>query len=593
MAVVLHVPTAAWVAPVAQHFEELFGSRWIAYARDGSSRSNHVASKGSEEVASDLSRGRCVVGIAADLNTLPSTLVNVADLRLQISTPAPGIIRNAIGRFCGKSPKDGSDCDVLGLDISELVAAFRPGSSAEQIVDRLAATASTIRGGGRTDIPDLKTAFEYGKARAWGLNLARDISDYRAGRLTWADLPRGVVLYSEPGLGKSLYPHSLSSACGLPIITTSAADWFMSDQGYLNDVIRSMRSVFERAKAMAPCILFVDEIDSIPNRATLSSRNADFWKPLCNDILLWLDNAISDTRRGVIVIGATNNVSAIDPALTRPGRLEQTIEIERPDLAGALNILKYHSRGDIPESDLAEIAFLAERSTGAEIMLAVREARRLARHANVALSADHLRTVLLPMDDIAPHMLWRVCVHEAGHAISSLAVKSGRLQRCVVRIKDGASGHTLIEPDTEYALTRKAIEDRAVVLLSGRAAEHVLMESESIGAGGKETSDLAQATELMSSLQASSGMGATLTYLASPTEALGAIRINTDLRKLVEADLQKLQARARGLMVQYRPVVFEVAQALRKSRHLSGAAVRQIFENRPIKSIEAAEPCRS
>jgi cell division protease FtsH len=234
---------------------------------------------------------------------------------------------------------------------------------------------------------------------------------------------------------------------------------------YLNDVIRAQRQVFAQVAAAAPCLLFLDEIDAIPNRSTMSHRNRDYWTPLVNDLLSNLDNAVAGKREGIIVIGATNHIANLDPALIRPGRLERTIEIERPDQKGTLNILRHHVAGAIPDSELAEIAALIETSTGAEIMQHVRDARRLARQADRPFSVRDLREIVLPETHVAPDLLWRICVHEAAHAIAALALNCGRVKRCVVRDGAGQHGVTQLEAADGDLPTRSGIEDRAVVAL--------------------------------------------------------------------------------------------------------------------------------
>src|ERR1700722_3154353 len=223
--------------------------------------------------------------------------------------------------------------------------------------------------------------------------------------------------------------------------------------------------MFERAAALAPCILFLDEIDALPNRATMSPRGADWWIPVITDFLLSLDNAVAGKRTGLVVIGATNNIKGVDAAVLRPGRLERAIEIGRPDHAGAANILRYHLNGELSDADLADIAHLMDGSTGAEIMMAVRGARRIARYAGRTLERDDLRQTIAPVEDMAPDALKRASVHEAAHAVASLVVPSGVLKRCIVGSAAGSLGQTLIQMDKKDLLTRDSVERRAVVLL--------------------------------------------------------------------------------------------------------------------------------
>ncbi|WGD52439.1 AAA family ATPase [Bradyrhizobium sp. CB1650] len=609
LAAIVVVPSPAWVGPMTNYFRVTFGGRWLLQARDGKSRTQN-SEIGSDEVSRDLARGLCVAGISADAMLLPRALVASVDITVHVAPPTSAVLRTAIARFAKRPPKDLPPGLGLGLDLHEIVACFRPGSGPQKIARRLESATLALRGGEHgVRVPDLAEALEYGEARTWGMQLARDLGDYRKGLISWNDLPKGVVLVSEPGLGKSLYAHSLSRHCGLPIVVSSVADWFTQGRSYLDEVIRSMRAVFDKAAALAGspnreynhkvksgCILFLDEIDAIPNRATLDGRNRDFWLPILTDLLLRLDNAC-DPRAGVILVSATNNPQGIDPALLRPGRLEKMIKIERPGPEGVLNILKFHVAGAVPERELAELAAVADRSTGAEIMAWVREARRIARQAGRPLKADDLRAAAMNVKELPPETDWRICVHEAGHAASALAIGHGQVMHCVVGSRVGTENRTLINADQGDLATRSTIEDRATVLLAGRSAERVLLkDGQSIGAGGDSESDIGLATEAIASLHLSWGLGSTVSYLGTRSQVVEAVRYDSSLRALVEADLQRLQARADKIVEIHRDAVVAIAKALQKSRQLRGDAVRAIFEQHlPVRAgkVKGAKSCLS
>jgi hypothetical protein len=206
------VPTPHWVEPVASYFETTFGEHWSMTVRDGSNRSQHQAAVGSDDVATSLSNGRCVVGIAADRKILPQALTIGADLTIRLKAPRGDVVSDAIRRFTARRPMGRiEDNIVMGLDITDLIAAFRKGCSAKSIVTRLKAASIALKGGGvePEHLPLLETAVEYGRARTWGLNLARDIAEYRAGRLPWSAIDRGAVLPFRTWNGQvSLFPDS-------------------------------------------------------------------------------------------------------------------------------------------------------------------------------------------------------------------------------------------------------------------------------------------------------------------------------------------------------------------------------------------------
>lgn len=581
--IAVHVPTTSWVKPVQSHIEAYFKGNWQIYAREGSNRSRDKASVGSDEVVSDILLGRPVIGIAANLEILPGALTVSADTIIKIPLPSAKIVSEAIRRFTGRSCRCNIENSIVaGLDFEDILATFRPGSSASEITRRLTAAARERRGSSTSneDVPQLSSAVEYGAAREWGMTLARDIADYRAGLINWNAIDRGVVIHSEPGLGKSLYARMLARECGLPLVISSVGELFATSAGDLGAVIRAERAVFAKASALAPCILFWDELDALPSRASLSTRNRDWWLPVVTDYLTNLDSAVANQRELVIVVGATNFVEHLDPALLRPGRFERTIHIERPDLDGTVNILRYHVRdASFSDAELVEIARMIEFSTGAEIMMMVRDARRRARHAKRKLSIDDLRSVALPEgDSISQPQLLRASVHEAGHAIAALVLSSGVLKKAVIRNgKQGSIGSTHIEFDmTTDGLTRETIEHHVTMLLSGRAAEKVLLGAESIGAGGVDTSDLAHATRLISALHISFGLGDTLTYLGPSADAQERLSYDPLLRDRVEKHLRALQKRAYELVDEHREAIERVASSLSERRYLSGDAIREI-----------------
>jgi ATP-dependent Zn protease len=430
-------------------------------------------------------------------------------------------------------------------------------------------------------LPSLQSAVEYGDARVWGLSLARDIADFKASRIGWQEVDRGAVVHSEPGCGKSLFARILAQACGVPLVAFSIADLFAHGAGNLDSVIKNSRSMFAKAAALAsPCsILFLDEIDALPNRATMDQRGADWWTPVITDFLLALDNAVSGQRAGIVVVGATNNLPGVDAAVLRPGRLERAIELARPDHAGIINVLRYHLDGSLVDAELDDVGHLLAGSTPADVMMIVRSARRIARVAGRELALVDLVASLAPAEDIAPGALLRISLHEAGHAVGSLAVPAGLLQRCVIGGNKGSPGRTFIKNESNDLATRESVERRAVVTLCGRAAEALLLgRTVSLGSGGFDDSDLAVVTQIVASIHASAGLGSTLVYLVSHEAALEAVRTDLKMRARVEKHMRKLQKRADNVVRRHRDAIVAVAEQLRIRRHLSGDEIRRIFE---------------
>jgi cell division protease FtsH len=596
LAVVVVVPTTAWVVPAAAYLRSVFGTRWHMQMRDGSDRKRNSA-VGSDDVARDLSRGLCVMGVAADAGLLPAALTNAADITIRIAAPSGAVLRKAITRFSRSSPGELPDGIAAGLDLYDIIAAFRPGTGPREIARRLAAASSAGTGAGHQGrVPDLETAIEYGPARQWGLDLASQVAAFRvsagnrAGTIKnfWREIDRGICLHSPPGMGKTLFAQVLARGCGVPLVTTSVGAWFADGPGYLDSVIKQMRSAFARAAALASpvCILFIDEIDALPDRETLSERGRDWWMPVVTDALLLLDSAIHG-REGIVVIGATNAIERVDKALLRPGRLEKSVEIPRPDAAGALNILRFHLDGELSGDDLSEIGTLLEGSTGAEIMHAVRSARRTARNAGRPLSVDDLARAILPIEDIPPERLFRMSVHEAAHAVGAVVMSVGTLRHVALRTQGTSGGETVIDFSDNALSTRAMIEDRVVVGLAARVAERLLVGAESTGAGGSKDSDLGAATVLIAAVHASFGMGEDLVYLGADAQLLQEISLNRDLRDRVGRHLRELEERATRLVEANRGAVLAVAERLAAKRFLNGTEVEGLVSGRLVEESGA------
>jgi hypothetical protein len=587
LAAAIIVPTAAWIRPVADLLRESYGDRFVVVTRDGASKAGGSGDNGSLEAASALSRGRCVLGIAPRLDLLPPALSGGADLVVTIRPPDGAVLGRAIAQFAGRKPGDLPAGLAAGLDLTRIVAAFRPGSGPADIVKRLGIPDATVAGG---DVPDLETAVEYGAARDWGLDLARDIADFRAGRIGWESVDRGICLHSPPGMGKTLYAQILARACGVPLVSTSVAEWFAAGPGYLDSVIKAARAAFAAARASANpcCILHIDELDALPNRATMSGRGRDWWLPVITDILLQLDSTVS-SRSGVIVLGTTNLIDQVDAALLRPGRLEKVVEVAAPDAAGALNILRFHVRGDVLDRGIDHLGALLAGSSGADIMLVVRKARRAARHAGRALGVADLEAAALPPSDLTPAVLRRIAIHEAAHAVTALAIGSGTVDAVTLRAEGTSGGRTIVSDSRDDLESRATIEDRVVVGLAARAAESLLCGAASTGGGGSPRSDLGSATALIASLHVSYGLGESLAFMgAAGDEAMRELALDPGMRDRVERHLRILHDRAAAVVAANRSAILAVAEALAARRHLSGADVEALVAGLLVREVRPA-----
>lgn len=405
----------------------------------------------------------------------------------------------------------------------------------------------------RPTTPTLHDLHGYGVAQAWGRQLAEDISDYTAGNLPWSDVDGGCLLHGPPGTGKTLFASALAASCGLPFLSTSYAQWQSNGDGHLGWVIKAMRATFEAANDAAPCVLFIDEVDSLRRRGG-SGDSDGWWTAIVNAVLECLDG--TSRREGIVVVAACNNPGLLDPAMIRSGRLDRQFEIALPDEASLLGIMHHHLPDAVAEELAPAATALAGSASGADIARIAREARRIARREKRAVTAMDLLTVAIPLDTRPDRDRRLVAIHEAGHAIAMMS--QGRVPDMLSIVSaDGAHGG--VRSESPAGMGRLAdLEDEIVVRLSGRAAEEVLLGEPSAGAMG----DLRQATELASRLIGLWGLGGRLFY---SDHVDGSI---------VESRLRDLYSRSLRLMGEQRSLVEKLAELAVQHRVLGRAALQ-------------------
>lgn len=415
----------------------------------------------------------------------------------------------------------------------------------------------------------------YGAAANWGKLLAEDLRQYKAGQLPWRDIDRGVLLSGPPGVGKTLFGQALANTCNVPFYPHSLAQW--QARGSLDDLLKAMRKAFNEASHNAPAILFLDEIDSFGNRASLSVKNENYSRQVINGLLECLDGV--SQREGVIVVAATNMPDGLDPAIIRSGRIETHIPIGLPTNAERDGILRFHLGNDLPNADITEVANGLHGFTGADIAKFVRQARRRARAQRSSLQLSDLQALLPPKLSLRPDEIHRLAVHEAGHTVVAQQLSdtlgmtpvSAMINRDVVGGPFKAGVKTLKIQSNKVIKTKETYEAEICSFLAGLVAEQVILGSYANGGGGQPDSDLARATEIAIRMEVSLGLGSNLSYWVSCQKCTpDLLRQNSQLQIDVNSTLSACFVMAVEIIKHRRRAVLAVTAGLEKHGAING-----------------------
>lgn len=557
-------------------------TRALLVARDGAAREDRPE-KGNREVTIALQRRMAVMGIAPDpARYLPQALMRTAEFRLILPTLDPSAIALVIEVVTGRAPTREMDPELARLiDVDDLPLAFRFGRAGN---DCLNAIEEVVRKKGEYLIegPSLHDLAGYGAAKEWGLQLADDLTDFKSGRLSWADLDhKGLLLSGAPGVGKTQFARALAKSARVPIVSTSVAQW--NAASYLSGTLQAIRDAFWQARRQAPCILFIDELDGISDRSKLRGDHVEYWTQIVNLLLEQL--AGIEERPGVVVIAATNHPDRIDPAIKRGGRLDREIQIEKPDTSALVKIFRFYIGPDLlPSADLTPLALASRGATGADVEALVRRAKGAARRARRDLALEDLLTAIAANAPVlSPQSRWRIALHESGHALATHELDVGSV--CGVSLHS-RGGFFEFESNLTGSATYDRLQREMTVLMAGRAAERLILGDASAGAGMSLSSDLARATGFAMLVETQCGLGRSgSAYLAE----IKNLAQHPELHLAVNEHLSEAEAKARLLLDRKRGRLLALATALDRQGYLSGDDIRSIVEVGPVELNEAQD----
>ena len=412
-------------------------------------------------------------------------------------------------------------------------------------------------------------------------------------------LPKGVLLVGPPGTGKTLLARAIAGEAGVPFFSISGSDFV---EMFVGVGASRVRDLFVQGKKNAPCIIFIDEIDAVGrHRGAGLGGGHDEREQTLNQLLVEMDGF--ESNEGVILISATNRPDVLDPALLRPGRFDRQVVVPRPDVKGREAILRVHAK-NTPLAEGVDLSVIARGTpgfSGADLANVVNEAALLAARkdkSSVEMSDfdDAKDKVLMGVERrsmvISEEEKKNTAFHEAGHTlVAKLIPGTDPVHKVSIIPRGRALGITMQLPiEDKHSYSREALYNRIAVLMGGRAAEELIFNTMTTGAGN----DIEHATEIARKMICEWGMsekmgpvtfgkkdeqiflGREMAVSKNYSEAT-AVDIDNEIRRVVEDNYN----RAKNLLSDNMDSLVRLSQSLIEKENLSGAEVDEIISSRP------------
>ena len=410
-----------------------------------------------------------------------------------------------------------------------------------------------------------------------------------------ASMPKGILLVGPPGTGKTMLAKAVAGESNVPFFSMSGSEFV---EMFVGMGASKVRDLFKQAKEKAPCIVFIDEIDTIGKKRDGQVGGNDEREQTLNQLLTEMDGF--EGNNGVIILAATNRPESLDPALLRPGRFDRRVPVELPDLKGREEILKVHARKiKVADNvDFNKIARMASGASGAELanivneaaLRAVRDGRKFATQADLEESIEVVIAGYQKKNAILTDKEKRiVAYHEIGHAlVAAKQTNSAPVQKItIVPRTSGALGYTMQveEEGNHYLMSKEEMENKIATLTGGRAAEEIAFGSVTTGA----SNDIEQATKLARGMITRYGMSkdfdmvametVTNQYLGGDSSLTCSMETQTAIDREVVELVKKQHEKAGQILLENRAKLDELSQYLYEKETITGEEFMKILNS--------------
>lgn len=410
-----------------------------------------------------------------------------------------------------------------------------------------------------------------------------------------ASMPKGLLLVGPPGTGKTMLAKAVAGEANVPFFSISGSEFV---EMFVGMGASKVRDLFKQAKEKAPCIVFIDEIDTIGKKRDGQMGGNDEREQTLNQLLTEMDGF--EGNNGVIILAATNRPDSLDPALTRPGRFDRRVPVELPDLKGREEILKVHAKKIKMTDDvnLHTIARMASGASGAELANIVNEAAlRAVRNARTVVDQSDLEESIEVViagyqkknTVLSDHEKHVVAYHEIGHAlVAAMQSHSAPVQKItIIPRTSGALGYTMqVDEGDKYLMTKQEIENKIATFTGGRAAEELVFGEITTGA----SNDIEQATKLARSMITRYGMSeefdmvametVTNQYLGGDTSLACSADTQKEIDKRVVELVKKQHEKAGAILRENREKLDELARFLYEKETITGEEFMEILDEK-------------